>query len=173
MAAANDPSQSQESARQAMPMADEETCAAATGDNVRHGNPQPGIIEQVKQTVDDSKEWIESELAFHKVRLREGSQRAKSIGLFIGIGAALFVCSFTTLLLGIFLTVTYYFGPIVAVITVPAAYAIFGYLALRAALAKIHQLKTMVQQTGGITGMKASDAGDGMDDTLTTEDIQP
>ncbi len=155
-----------------MPAADENTCAAAAGDNAGQGNPQPGIIEQVKQTVDDSKEWIESELAFHKVRLREGGQRAKSIGLFIGVGAALFICSFTTLLLGIFLTVTYYFGPIVAVISVPAAYAIFGYLALRAALAKIGQLKTMVQETGGITGMKASNADNPVDDPLTTEDVR-
>ena len=118
---------------------------------------QPSITEQIRSTVDESKAWLEAELAFQKVRLQDGGSRVKSISILMAAGAVLLLCSFITLLLGVFLTVAVYIGPVTALIAVPISYALLGYLAFSIAMSKIGGLKNMVRDNGGITGLKADE----------------
>lgn len=136
-----------------------------------HNAEKPGIISQVRQTIDESKDWLEAELAFQQVRLRDGGQRVKTIAILMGAGIVLFLCAFMCVLLGIFLTVTYYFGPLIALLTVPLAFGIFGYISFRMALSKMRNFKDMVRSTGGITGLKTE--ADDDNETGTTHHGEP
>jgi hypothetical protein len=118
---------------------------------------KPSITEQIRSTVEDSKAWLESELDFQKVRFQDGGKRVKTISILMGAGAVLLLCSFITLLLGVFLTVAFYMGPITAMIAVPIIYALLGYMAFRIAIGKIGGLKTMIRNNGGITGLKTDE----------------
>lgn len=124
---------------------------------VHSASEKPSITEQIRGTVDESKAWLEAELAFQKVRLQDGGKRVKTISILMGAGAVLLLCSFITLLLGVFLTVAVYIGPITALIAVPISYALLGYLAFRVAIGKIGGLKNMVRDNGGITGFKTDE----------------
>jgi len=141
-----------------------------SGGKAAHNDPTPsqetgastetGIIDQIRQTVDDSKVWIDSEIEFQKVRLKDGGSRIKSISVFSGIGLSLILSAFISLLLGIFLTVVFYFGPLIALATVPLAFGLIGFISLRIAITKIAGLAKMVNNSGGITGLKSKrDAG--------------
>lgn len=127
-------------------------------DEFVHGaSAKPSITEQIRSTIDESKTWLEAELAFQKVRLQDGGKRVKTISILMGVGAVLLLCSFITLLLGVFLTVAVYIGPITALIAVPISYALLGYLAFRVAMGKIGTLKNMVRNNGGFTGLKTDE----------------
>lgn len=149
---------------------------ASMGDHhdqdTEQGYDKPSIANQIRDTVDESKAWLESELNFQKVRLRDGGQRVKSISIFIGAAIILLLCAFISLLLGIFLTITFYFGPIIALITVPFTYCIIAYALFRMAMGRIRNLKTVIEKNGGITGLKtensAHDVADDKHDAETS-----
>lgn len=130
---------------------------------------KPGIAQQIRSTIDESKVWLESELAFQKIRLQDGGKRAKTIAILIGAGVILLICAFISLLLGIFITIAVYIGPVIALIMVPIGYALLGYIAFRIAANKIGGLKAMVRESGGITGLK-TDATDAHPDADAQSD---
>lgn len=119
---------------------------------------RPTMAQQLTGLYADGRLWLDSELGFQKSRVNYTVRAAKLGAIAVCIGLFSLLCAFITLLLGIFMTVIYYFGPLVALLTVPLAWALLGWLALRYAGSRLRDTKAMIAETGGITGRKREDA---------------
>ncbi|MEO1045078.1 MAG: hypothetical protein AAFX04_06540 [Pseudomonadota bacterium] len=120
---------------------------------------KPGLIEQATGLYGDARTWLDSELDFQKGRVAYTTRAAKLAAIFTGVGLVTLLCALITLLLGIFMTVIYYFGPLIALLTVPPLWGLLGWLALRQARARVRDAADMIAETGGVTGHK-SDTGE-------------
>ncbi|MEM1131632.1 MAG: hypothetical protein AAGH53_01705 [Pseudomonadota bacterium] len=115
---------------------------------------KPPMVEQLTALYDDGRTWFEAELGFQKGRINYTVRAAKLGAIALGVGIFTLLCSYITLLLGMFMVVAHYFGPLIALLTVPLTWAVLGLLALRYAKSRITDTKAMIAETGGITGHK-------------------
>lgn len=115
---------------------------------------QPTLLGQLTSLYADGKALLESELSFQKGRVNYTVRAAKLGAIAVVVGIVALLCALITLLLGIFVSVWYYVGPVIALCTVPLAWALLGWLAFRYAGSRLRDAKAMIAETGGITGRK-------------------
>ncbi|WOE74086.1 hypothetical protein [Alterisphingorhabdus coralli] len=119
---------------------------------------KPAMVDQLKGLYADGQTWFQAELGFQKGRINYTVRAAKLGAIGVGVGLFTLLCAYITLLLGIFMTVAHYFGPLIALLTVPLTWTVLGLLALRFAKSQLNSTKAMIAETGGITGRKVAEA---------------